>query len=156
MLLLLLIGCPDDPPEPFDYAEGSYLYEFSDWTGGDCEFDAVSQNADSAEAEVVRTSGEDFDADFGNDNPLVCGVAGMVMACQASEPIVNELSTHDATITVRWSVVGEWLDASHMAGTFTHDFECEGAGCDDLSGSIYGGDAVFPCDKSGTWSAERI
>ena len=160
-LALMLTACGDKAEEPYAFEEGTYEVAFDEVDTTSCGYEAVALNADAREVGVTETlDGMRYtypDATTDQDS-VDCALVGADFDCDAltaSQDITG--NGFDAVITLSLAQSGTWTDPGAHDGSFTYTFTCEGDDCLDggLDGSVYGPDATFPCDVSGTYSAVK-
>lgn len=154
------LACGDEPVEPHEFDEGTYIVQFDEVDGTACGFDSVYLRADAMEVGVTATlDGMRYtypDATTDEDH-VDCAMDGAAFNCDALTQVqALDAQGFDATITILLLQSGEWTDSDAHAGRFTYAFTCTGEDCTGgLGGSAYGADAGFPCELSGEYTGEK-
>lgn len=160
-LALLLTACGDKAEEPYAFDEGTYEIDFEESDTTVCGYEAVALRADAMEVGVTSTlDGMRYtypDATTDQDS-VDCTLEGADFDCDAltaSQDLTG--NGFDAVITLSLSQSGTWTDPDAHEGSFTYTFACEGDDCapGGLDGSVYGPNATFPCDVSGSYAAVK-
>lgn len=157
----MVTACGDKAEEAYAFDEGTYEIDFDEADTTACGYEAVALRADAMEVGVTATlDGMRYtypDATTDQDS-VDCSMDGMDFDCDALTATQDITGNgFDAVITLSLAQSGTWTDPGAHDGRFIYTFTCEGGDCGDggLDGSVYGPDATFPCDVSGSYTADK-